>query len=281
MERASLYTSVTAYLAGASTVRTVRSTFNFEGNLRLRRRLQRRLSRALGTRFISISASVEGTEWDRFRNPTTRIENWINLEKFRAPTDLERQGARRALDIPDDALAIATVGNCSPIKNHAALLKALALVKDYPWVWIHVGAEDNDATEKALARQSGVIASCRFQGRSDPLLALHAADLYAMPSLYEGLGMATVEALATGLPALLTDVAGNKDLADITDSITWSAPDSQSLSQGLVRAFNTVHQADRQGAIESQCAAVAARFSPERGVADYAAVYRDVIRGRD
>ena len=277
MERASFYTSLVAILAKARCVRTVRSSFFFTGNLRQRRRLQRRISRALGTRFVAISPSVAQTEWEFFRNQTVHIDNWIDVSRFRAASVAERQRARDNFDVPDDAFVVTTVGNCSATKNHAALLEALARLDCYRWVWIHVGEEDDASSEQLLARRLGVSSSCRFLGRSDPLSALHAADLYAMPSLHEGLGMATVEALSTGLPALLTDVPGNRDLADLSSAIVWSASDVSSLSKGLDGALSVVARAKSSDVSEAQRAAVAARFSPERGVCDYAALYRDVL----
>lgn len=280
MERASFYTAVTARIAGARTVRTVRNSFFFEGGLRRRRRLQRFLSRLLGTRFVAISDSVAQTEWDRFRNPSERIENWIDLTRFRAPSTKERGDARAALGINADALAVVTVGNCSSIKNHRALLQALAHVEQHNWVWIHVGAEDDARSEQALARQLDVYSSCRFCGRSDPLMALHAADLYVMPSLYEGLGMATVEALSTGLPALLTDVPGNRDLAGVSSRVFWATPDVPDLARGLAQALAVAASSDPYEGVTEQQAAIAARYSPQRGVSDYAALYRDILGPR-
>jgi glycosyltransferase involved in cell wall biosynthesis len=97
-----------------------------------------------------------------------------------------------------------------------------------------------------------------------------------MPSLREGLGMATVEALATGLPALLTSVPGNNDLAAVSDSIVWAAPDVASISTALANAIEAARVKDRSSAARMQRDAVLARFAPEKGVARYAALYHSL-----
>lgn len=273
MERAFVYLAVLGRLHGARVVRTVRNSYPFEGALATRRTRQRRLARAAGTRFVAISRSVEANEMCRFRNPTLLIENWIDEARFVPPTSEERQRARSELQVPSGAVAIATVGNCSDIKNHQALLKALSRFPDPRWVWLHVGEEDPVHSEQQLAEELDVAERCRFLGRTDPLRALHAADLFAMPSLWEGLGMATVEALSTGLPALLTEVDGNRDLVGLSDSLTWCAPDEMSLRDGLSRALAGLQPERASADSLKQHHLVAERFSLQAGMTAYVRLY--------
>ena len=280
MERGFVYTVALARLAGARVVRTIRNNFLFDGGLRLRRGFQRQMVQALGARQVAISDSVAQTEWSRFRNRTTVIDNWIRVDRFTIPDPEQRESARHQLAVPRGAFAIATVGNCSETKNHSTLLRALAKLQSTEWVWIHVGSDDHGVAEESLARDLGVERSCRFLGRTDPLTALHAADLYVMPSLREGLGMATVEALATGLPALLTSVPGNNDLATVSDSIIWAAPDLASISSAVSNAIEAASAKDRITAARTQRDAVLARFAPDKGVARYAELYQSLAAPR-
>jgi glycosyltransferase involved in cell wall biosynthesis len=274
MERASVYLCLAARVAGAKVVRTIRACYPFEGKLARRRRLQRWLARRTGTRFVAISQSVAENELQRFKNPTIHIDNWVDDERFRVPSVDERRRARMVHHVPAHAVAIVSVGNCAQVKNHAALLEALARTPDPSWVWLHVGEEDPERQEHQLARNLGVADRCRFLGRADPLTAFHAADLYTMPSLVEGLGMATVEALSTGLPALLTDVPGNRDLASTSARITWSGSGKADLASALPSAMAMARDRELERVEAAQHRMIESRFGLHRGVAAYTRLYR-------
>jgi glycosyltransferase involved in cell wall biosynthesis len=276
-ERAFVYLCLAARFAGAKVVRTVRAFFPFEGPLARRRTMQRRVARLAGTRFVAISPSVAANERDRFANTTVQIDNWIDTDYFRPPSLEQRDHGRRDLDVPEESVAIITVGNCAPLKNHSALLEALASMQEVPWVWLHVGEEEAAAGEQSRAAALGVADRCRFLGRRDPLTPLHAADVFVMPSLLEGLGMATIEALCTGLPALLTDVPGNRDLSALEVATVFCGCDPTSLADGL-RA--TIRCASRRSASDQifQHERIAWRYCVERGVSAYVELYSALTR---
>jgi glycosyltransferase involved in cell wall biosynthesis len=274
-ERAFIYLCLGARLAGARVVRTVRAYYEFEGSLARRRALQRRVARLAGVRFIAISPSVAANELDRFGNPTVLIDNWIDTEYFRPPSEDQRRRARLVLDLVDDQIAVVTVGNCAPGKNHLALLQALATMQDLPWVWLHVGEETPDAEERSLAERLGLYERCKFLGRRDPLEPLHASDVYVMPSLQEGLGMATIEALSTGLPALLTDVPGNRDLSVLDAGTNYCSSDPASLAQGLRASIAAAQGVAARGSTQHEN--VQKKYGVERGVNAYARLYASLV----
>jgi glycosyltransferase involved in cell wall biosynthesis len=272
LERAFVYYCLAARLARAKVVRTVRAYYPFEGALARRRSIQRRVAQVAGTRFVAISPSVAANERERFANATVQIDNWIDTDYFQPPSDEQRQRGRRDLGVSEDSIAITTVGNCAPLKNHMALLEALASMQEIPWVWLHVGDEEAAKGERSRAAALGVADRCRFLGRRDPLVSLHAADVFVMPSLSEGLGMATIEALCTGLPALLTDVPGNRDMSALDAATVFCGSDSTSLVDGLhatIRCGSRREQGDRS----LQHDRVARRYGAERGVSAYAELY--------
>jgi glycosyltransferase involved in cell wall biosynthesis len=275
-ERAFIYLCLGARFAGARVVRTVRAYYEFEGSLARRRALQRKLARLAGAQFIAISPSVAANERDRFGNPTVLIDNWVDTDYFRPPSVEQRQAARLGLDVTADQIAIVTVGNCAPGKNHPALLKALETTQDLPWVWLHVGEESPNAEERSLAAILGVYDRCRFLGRRDPLEPLHASDVYAMPSLQEGLGMATIEALSTGLPALLTDVPGNRDLSTLEARTYFCSSDPAGLADGLRAAAQAAALgfADRR---HIQHETMEKKYGVERGVESYTRLYASLL----
>lgn len=272
-ERAFVYLCAAARLSGARTVRTVHNSFPFEGRLARRRSWQRRLTSWLGTRFVAVGRTVAANELERFGNRAEVIDNWIDVDRFVPPTIGERAAARTNLGVSPETVVLVSVGNCRPVKNHAALLEALAGLSDDGWVFLHVGQEDPKGTERRLAGELGIEFRCRFLGQVDPLEALHAADLYVMPSLYEGLPIATLEALSTGVSGVLTDVPGNRDLRGLSPRTIWTRTDAASLRVGLTDGLAAARAADEDAAV-TQHDRVAKRFSPAAGVAAYAAIYR-------
>jgi len=108
-----------------------------------------------------------------------------------------------------DGLSLLCVATVTPRKAHALLLRALAGLRDRSWHLHCVGSLERDvataAAAQALAQTLGLAERVRWHGEvaAAPLQALYAqADLFVLPSLYEGYGMAFAEALAHGLPVL-------------------------------------------------------------------------------
>jgi glycosyltransferase involved in cell wall biosynthesis len=106
-------------------------------------------------------------------------------------------------------LALLCVATLTPRKAHALLLQALAGLRARPWHLHCVGSLERDAATaaaaQALALSLGLAGRVTWHGEVGPaaLQALYAqADLFVLPSLYEGYGMAFAEALAHGLPVI-------------------------------------------------------------------------------
>lgn len=271
-ERAFFWLSICARIVGARVVRTVRSSFGFQGILRWRRGAQRLLARAVGVIFVSVGPSVQENETVRFRNPTRIIVNWFDAPRFVPPTEAERHRERDRLGLPPDRPVVVVVGNCAPVKNHEPLLRAVAQHCSEPYL-LHVGEESDRRSECELSLSLGIRGRCRFLGRVDPLPALYAADLFVMPSLYEGLGVASVEALATGLPALLTDVPGSRDLREVAANTTWAGTSEHDLLDGLNRALAGAPLPFDAEAKARQHERVASLFSAESSIAAYETLY--------
>lgn len=271
-ERANFWYAALAYATGhRQIVRTVQNVFPFRGALRFRRYLQRWLMRhAFGVRMSACSESVRSQEACSFRNPATVLPNWFDSDIFRRG---ERAKARGALGIPMDVFAVCSVGNCSSVKNHAAVIQALA--ESLPVIYLHVGEEEADGHEKRLADELGVASQVRFFGPRLELCSLfHASDLFVMPSLYEGFGISAVEAMGAGLPVALADVPGLQDFRGMDPSIYWLAPTAAGVAAAM-RHFHGMGATARQAAGERLSVSAHRQFGVQAGAARYAAFYRE------
>lgn len=277
-EQGNIATVGLARLTNPQVFRSCHNTFTFSGALRVERTIQRGLLRALGVVHVSVSPSVARSEWLHFRNPTVRVANAFDDRRFRLPSAGERAAARAAVGVGETDFAVVSVGNCSRIKNHAAIIEALPeLVSSRQRiVYLHVGAEEEGHPERQLAERLGVSAHVRFLGQRDDVdRLLHAADCYIMPSLHEGVGNAALEALASGIPAVLADVPGLRDLRDKVPGIHWTSPDTADVGHAI-QALCTVSPEERMRSTQETAACAHAHFAME----DHVRRYVDLYQGR-
>jgi len=219
-ERAFIWYVIMARLAGVRIiVRTFCSVFLFSSYFGWKRgQLWRILSsKVFHTVHTAISDSVLRVEKERFDNDCILVRNWTDTEKFRPPTERERNEARRLFDLGPHDFAIVSIGACRPVKNHlaafAAVKEANKCLERKKIVFLHVGTGPMLEEEQLYVRQHGIAEYCRFVGILDDVRpCLYAADAFVMTSLWEGLGMAAVEAMSTALPAILYNVYGLRDL---------------------------------------------------------------------
>ncbi|WP_343791404.1 glycosyltransferase [Dokdonella soli] len=148
------------------------------------------------------------------------VMNGIPVERFDASA-AQRASARHALGLADAAIVIGCVGRLVPVKNHRLLVEVMpALVAGHPG--LHVVLIGKGELEQALRAQVSALGlgeHVRFAGeRADVAQLLPALDIFAMPSLSEGLSIALLEACASGLAIVATDVGGNGEI--VTDGST-------------------------------------------------------------
>lgn len=122
---------------------------------------------------------------------------------------------RKSLGIPLDAFVVLSVGEVNKNKNHELGIRAIAQLKDtIPHLfYVIVGRGSSKEALKKLSANLGVEKQVIFTGyRSDIPSFYHMADLFFFPSHREGLSVALMEAMASGLPVVCTKIRGNEDL---------------------------------------------------------------------
>ncbi|HEV7987456.1 MAG TPA: glycosyltransferase family 4 protein [Candidatus Binataceae bacterium] len=155
------------------------------------------------------------------RERITVIPSGVDCAHFRPPSADERAAARAALGLGDADLAVGTVGALVPRKGHRYLVEAMALLgrgsgaPQRRVVAIIAGGGSLRDPLAAEIRRLGLGDAVRMLGRVDDARAiLWALDVFAMPSLSEGLGVALLEAMACGLPSVASRVGGIVDTVD-------------------------------------------------------------------
>ena len=184
---------------------------------------------------INSSASEAAYARDRLGVPTARrvtIPNGVDVTRFRpAESPGERRGLRAELGLPADALLLGTVARLSAQKDpetlYQAALAALAARSELHFAHLNATGELAGAVEQRLAAAPPEVRARVHQrpATEEPARFYRALDLFVLPSRYEGLSLAALEAAATGLPLILSDCPGNNDLhAYPFDRVRWTPP---------------------------------------------------------
>lgn len=271
-EQANVFYGIVARLAGVNRIiHTIHNVFPFTGSLRLFRIAMRQGLRLLGATPVAVGRSVADNEEQHLWNRTLVIPNWYDTSVFRPPSPEERTAARHLYGIQDNSPVVATLGNCNEWKNHPLLFRALKLLlkKRDDWFYLHAGGEDRDRSERLLAAELGVTKRCSFLGLiDDPRSVLWAADIFVMPSLREGFSIAAIEAAACGLPLVLSDVPGLRDLNTAISDGFWVPLEPVALADAIEEAYLRFPSG-------SICNAISTRtlFGAEVGTKAYADLY--------
>ena len=250
-ERANFWLQLLAVLSGAQVFRSVHGIFHFDDGLRWRRFLQRWLSRRMGVVFTAPSAAVIANERRRFGNKCLRLNNWIDLARFPIVAVDRRDAVRRKLGLADDEFVILSVGSCHAVKNHMAVIEAVANLPDHV-VYLHAGSGPLAAAELAQAERFGITDRVRWLGQVDGVSELFpAVDVFVMASTHEGLGMAAVEAMASGIPCVLSRVDGLSELEPFFRAGAWCDVRPSSIARAIGEVMAMDPEVLRRQALET------------------------------
>jgi glycosyltransferase involved in cell wall biosynthesis len=178
------------------------------------------------------------------------IPNGLDLPQVAEGT---RAAVRGALGIPQDALVATRIGRWHPHKDYPLLLRAFAeVVAREPravLVAAGPGVQANAPEPRRLLAELGLAGQVHLLGeRSDVTSLLAASDVVVSSSNGEGFPNTVAEAMAVGVPAVVTDVGSSAELVDATG---WVVPPScaPALATAVVTALHArPEERERRGA---------------------------------
>jgi glycosyltransferase involved in cell wall biosynthesis len=244
--------------------------------------LERMLARVSDC-IVAISPAIERELRDGFRIGRAAqyrvVPLGFDLGAFAAIDDRARADARQRLDVAADGEVVSTVGRLTAIKQHRLFLDAVAAAaRSRPRVLALVAGDGElRADLETYARQLGIADRVRFLGWRRDLSAIYGAtDVFMLTSRNEGTPVALIEAMASGVPGVSTDVGGVKDVIDSAE-VGARVPDGDAagLAAQLVRYLADPELRRRSG--QRARAAVLDRYGLDRLVGDITALYRDLL----
>jgi glycosyltransferase involved in cell wall biosynthesis len=217
------------------------------------------------------------------------LHNFLDVERFRPPSEDERRAARARWGLGDGELALLLPGRIGIQKHQAGLALALSRLRRTRRLPGHVrvllaGRQRDRMYAWALPRLLSwlrVDAPVTFLGPVTEMLSLyHAADALVLPSLYEGLPNAVLEAHACGLPAVVSHAA-NIDRLVLPGESGFEVPtfDHRALAEALARMI-ALSDGERRAMGERGRAHVAATFGSARVLGETVKLYDELLAGK-
>ncbi len=199
---------------------------------------------------------------------------------FAAPDAAGRRRLRAELGIPDDAVVALSVGRLELVKGHQYVIAAMKRLQQRPiwprlyFAWAGKGTLEGQLC--AVVAESGMEPQVRFLGeRADVPELLDAADVFLLPSQFEGMPLALMEAMAKGVPPIATAVSGIPEaMGDAGRLLPNPAGDADGTVRELAATLEEwATHADRRRAVGRAARdRAAALFRGDRMLASYLAL---------
>ncbi|MFA5500590.1 MAG: glycosyltransferase family 4 protein [Candidatus Omnitrophota bacterium] len=204
-------------------------------------RLSRKIYDTWGEKVVAISNAVKAHLEKDFGVKPERIElihNGIDVKRFStALSDDEIAGLKNVAGLGKGPV-VGTMARLSPVKGQRFLIEAMKRVvsKNGDVQCLIVGSGPEETALKALSMNSGLGNHIKFTGFLHKTAPLYLAcmDIFVLPSIEEGLGIALLEAMASGKPCIASNVGGITDIIkDGENGILVPAGDDKAIADAL------------------------------------------------
>lgn len=248
----------------------------------------------LGYRLLSVIVDQVQAVSEAVRNYSIRedgidptkvvtLHNGVNLDEVDSAPPLSRSDPR--LGLSGASQLIITVGNIRPVKGIDTLVRTAAIVcRAFPTTTFLIVGEPHGreifTQLRNLIQDLGLTENVRFLGkRPDVLSLLKACDAFCLLSRSEGLSNALLEAMACGLPCVVTNVGGNEELVEEGRSGFLVPPDEPVIAaQRLMTLVRRPELARQMGNEGRQI--IEAKFTAQMMVSRLVALYDQLVEHR-
>lgn len=190
---------------------------------------------------------------------------------------VNKKKLREEIGLPQDSFIVLSAGTLNKNKNHETIIRAIAKInnRDIHYVICGVGANENYL--KNLSIELGLKGKVHLLGyRHDIANIYKISDVYAFPSFREGLGMSALEAMASGLPIITSNVHGIKDYSiHGKTGFMYSPEDIDGFSKGLYHLLNDRNLIIRMGEYNKE---IVERYNMKNAIKAMENIYKKIIK---
>ena len=229
-------------------------------------------------KFIAISQMVKNDILRHYNCPAENISvvyNGVDLNRFHPENKNKyRQNIRKELGVPQNSTLILFVGSGFERKGLKPLLQATQYFQSEDWRLVVMG---KGKWNKYLSFAPENLRSRIIYREPVPEIEKYysAADIFALPSIYEPFGNANLEALATGLPVITTRHCGAADIIQHKlNGLIVENPDS---AKEVAENINILFDLAIRQPMTQNARTLAEQYSPERNTREMLNTYQDII----
>lgn len=158
----------------------------------------------------------------------------VDCKRFLNSGENKRSEIRNSLGLKADDILLLSVGELNENKNHAEVIRAISKCDNTDLHYAVAGKGDIKASLELLAKELNLEQRVHFLGFIDNMPDHYkAADLFVFPSKREGLPSAVMEAMASGLPCLVSNIRGCNDLIDENGGLLFDPSNDRDLSDKI------------------------------------------------
>ena len=158
----------------------------------------------------------------------------VDCKRFLNSGENKRSEIRNSLGLKADDILLLSVGELNENKNHAEVIRAISKCDNTDLHYAVAGKGDIKASLESLAKELNLEQRVHFLGFIDNMPDHYkAADLFVFPSKREGLPSAVMEAMASGLPCLVSNIRGCNDLIDENGGLLFDPSNDRDLSEKI------------------------------------------------
>lgn len=202
-------------------------------------------------RLVAVSKFVGDQTVQRLGVPAEQvvvIPNSVDTARFVPTSQAMRQSARAELGLTREDRVLVTVGKLNKGKGNDLLLGALpAVLRAVPRAKLLILGHGTDGPRlMQQVQRMNLHQSVRFLGqRSDVERHLAAADIFVFASRYEGLPLSVLEAMATGLPCVLSNIPPHREISNEGQVAVLVPPTPAAWAQGILRLLQDPAESSR------------------------------------
>lgn len=240
------------------------------------------LIRRFSAKIVAVSDWLKNDLAQRARFPLPKLKtiyNGVDWRSFSLPFDPKAK--RKELKINSDEKVVGMVANLRPAKGYEYFIRAAAIIAEsIPGVRFLIIGEEEDRLRKRIIKEVdalGLRDKVILLGfREDVPELLRILDVFALSSVSEGLSIATIEAMAAGVPVVVTRSGGPQELVvDGRTGFLVPPKDEKSLAEKvlfLLRDKNLATSLGKEAQIQ-----VRAKFGIDRMIRNYQALYQECL----
>lgn len=205
------------------------------------------------------------------------IQNGVDLARFGVRD--QRSEVRDEFGMGANDFVICSVGRLAEVKNYAFLLRCVAAAGLSSCRVVLIGDGPEKSALASLAESLGIGGQVHLPGHRDDVSQLLCAfDVFVLPSLSEGMSNTLLEAMACGMPPIVSDVGGNREIVqDGVNGLVFASGDEATLIRHLRGLFMDASRRASLG--QAALRRVAENFSIDAMIDRYERLYERVAQG--